>query len=138
MLFIAEARNLRVYEAGNLDTKESAVDNGLLLPYFPTSFLALYGQRAGTNKQQQSKSSVRGLADSKQPWPRLTTRLMKGNMADIAAIVEQLSGLTVMEVADLVKQLENKWGVTAAAPVAAAAAPAAGAAAAAPAEAQTT
>ena len=63
---------------------------------------------------------------------------MKGNMADIAAIVEQLSGLTVMEVADLVKQLESKWGVTAAAPVAAAApAGAGGAAAAAPAEAQT-
>ena len=63
---------------------------------------------------------------------------MKGNMADIAAIVEQLSGLTVMEVADLVKQLEGKWGVTAAAPVAAAApAGAGGAAAAAPAEAQT-
>jgi large subunit ribosomal protein L7/L12 len=59
-------------------------------------------------------------------------------MADITAIVEQLSGLTVMEVADLVKQLENKWGVTAAAPVAAAA-PAAGGGAAAPAaEAQTT
>src|ERR1041385_3738670 len=68
----------------------------------------------------------------------MTTRL-KGNMADIAAIVEQLSGLTVMEVADLVKQLENKWGVTAAAPVAVAAAPAGGAGAAAPAaEAQTT
>jgi large subunit ribosomal protein L7/L12 len=59
-------------------------------------------------------------------------------MADIAAIVEQLSGLTVMEVADLVKQLESKWGVTAAAPVAAAAAPAAGGAAAPAAEAQTT
>lgn len=43
-----------------------------------------------------------------------------------------------MEVADLVKQLENKWGVTAAAPVAAAAAPAAGGAAAPAAEAQTT
>ena len=60
-------------------------------------------------------------------------------MADIAAIVEQLSGLTVMEVADLVKQLEGKWGVTAAAPVAVAAAPGAGGGAAAPAaEAQTT
>jgi len=58
-------------------------------------------------------------------------------MADINSIVDQLSGLTVMEVADLVKQLETKWGVTAAAPVAMAAAPAAGAAAA-PAEAQTT
>ncbi len=50
-------------------------------------------------------------------------------MADIAAIVEQLSGLTVIEVADLVKQLESKWGVTAAAPVAVAAAPAGGGAA---------
>jgi large subunit ribosomal protein L7/L12 len=51
-------------------------------------------------------------------------------MADIAAIVEQLSGLTVLETADLVKKLETTWGVTAAAPVAAAAAPAAGGAAA--------
>ena len=51
-------------------------------------------------------------------------------MADINAIVEQLSGLTVLEVADLVKQLEEKWGVSAAAPVAVAAAgPAAAAAA---------
>ncbi len=53
----------------------------------------------------------------------------KKHMADISAIVEQLSGLTVLEVADLVKQLEEKWGVSAAAPVAvAAAAPAAAAA----------
>jgi large subunit ribosomal protein L7/L12 len=44
-------------------------------------------------------------------------------MADINTIVEQLSGLTVLEVADLVKQLETKWGVSAAAPVAVAAAP---------------
>jgi large subunit ribosomal protein L7/L12 len=51
-------------------------------------------------------------------------------MADIAAIVEQLSGLTVIETADLVKQLESKWGVSAAAPVAAASG--GGAAAAAP------
>ncbi|MBA4149419.1 MAG: 50S ribosomal protein L7/L12 [Verrucomicrobia bacterium] len=50
-------------------------------------------------------------------------------MADIAAIVDQLSKLTVIETADLVKQLETTWGVTAAAPVAAASAgPAAGAA----------
>lgn len=48
-------------------------------------------------------------------------------MADTTALVEQLSGLTVLEVADLVKQLEEKWGVSAAAPVAAAA-PAAAAA----------
>lgn len=39
-------------------------------------------------------------------------------MADTDAIVEQLSGLTVLEVAGLVKQLEEKWGVSAAAPVA--------------------
>ena len=58
-------------------------------------------------------------------------------MADMNAIVEQLSGLTVMEVADLVKQLETKWGVTAAAPVAVAAAGGAAAPAAAV-EAQTT
>jgi large subunit ribosomal protein L7/L12 len=54
-------------------------------------------------------------------------------MADIAAIVDQLSKLTVLEAAELVKQLENAWGVTAAAPVAMAA-PAAGGGAAAPAE----
>jgi large subunit ribosomal protein L7/L12 len=46
-------------------------------------------------------------------------------MADTNAIVEQLSGLTVLEIAGLVKQLEEKWGVSAAAPVAVAA-PAAG------------
>ena len=57
-------------------------------------------------------------------------------MADTSALVEQLSGLTVLEVADLVKQLEEKWGVSAAAPVAAAAAGGA-AAAAAPAEEKT-
>jgi len=52
-------------------------------------------------------------------------------MADIANIVEELSKLTVIEAAELVKQLETKWGVSAAAPVAvAAAAPAAGGAAA--------
>ena len=57
-------------------------------------------------------------------------------MADTNALVEQLSGLTVLEVADLVKQLEEKWGVSAAAPVAVAAA-GAGAAAAAPVEEKT-
>jgi large subunit ribosomal protein L7/L12 len=51
-------------------------------------------------------------------------------MADIANLVEELSKLTVLEAADLVKQLETKWGVSAAAPVAVAAAPAAGGAAA--------
>ena len=53
-------------------------------------------------------------------------------MADTTELVDKLSGLTVLEIADLVKQLEEKWGVSAAAPVAAAAAgPAAGPAAAA-------
>jgi large subunit ribosomal protein L7/L12 len=59
-------------------------------------------------------------------------------MSDLATIVEQLSKLTVVETADLVKKLEEAWGVTAAAPVAAAAAGGAVAGAAAPAEAQTT
>src|ERR1041385_5758137 len=58
----------------------------------------------------------------------------KGNMAlDKANIVEQLSNATVIEIADLVKELENKWGVTAAAPVAVAAAAPGGPGAAAPA-----
>jgi large subunit ribosomal protein L7/L12 len=51
-------------------------------------------------------------------------------MADLEKIVEQLSGLSVLEAADLVKKLEEKWGVSAAAPVAMAAAGAAPAAAA--------
>lgn len=42
-------------------------------------------------------------------------------MADIEKLVEELSKLTVMEAADLVKALEEKWGVSAAAPVAVAA-----------------
>jgi large subunit ribosomal protein L7/L12 len=52
-------------------------------------------------------------------------------MADINALVDQLSELTVLEAADLAKALEEKWGVSAAAAVAAA--PAAGGGAAAPA-----
>jgi large subunit ribosomal protein L7/L12 len=51
-------------------------------------------------------------------------------MADTDKLVEQLSGLSVLEIAGLVKQLEEKWGVSAAAPVAVAAAPAGGGAAA--------
>lgn len=58
-------------------------------------------------------------------------------MADTATLVDQLSGLTVLEIADLVKQLEDKWGVSAAAPVAVAAAGAAGGAAAPAAEEKT-
>jgi large subunit ribosomal protein L7/L12 len=45
-------------------------------------------------------------------------------MADLQSIVDQLSKLTVMEAAELVKKLEEVWGVKAAAPVAVAAAPA--------------
>jgi len=59
-------------------------------------------------------------------------------MADTAVLVEELSKLTVMEAADLVKKLEEKWGVTAAAPVAVQAAGGAGGAAAPAAEAKTT
>lgn len=61
-------------------------------------------------------------------------------MADVASLVDQLSALTILEAANLVKQLEEKWGVSAAAPVAVAAAggaPAGAGAAAAPAEAKT-
>ncbi len=57
---------------------------------------------------------------------------------DKTKIVEELSNATVIEIADLVKELEGKWGVSAAAPVAVAAGPAAGAAAAPAAEAKTT
>jgi len=56
-------------------------------------------------------------------------------MADLSKIVDDLSQLTVLEAAELSKMLEEKWGVSAAAPVAAAAAP--GAAAAAPVEEKT-
>jgi large subunit ribosomal protein L7/L12 len=52
-------------------------------------------------------------------------------MADLQKIVDDLSGLTVLEAADLAKMLEEKWGVSAAAAVAVAAGPAAGGAAAA-------
>ncbi len=48
-------------------------------------------------------------------------------MADLEKIVEELSELSVLEAADLVKLLEEKWGVSAAAPVAMAAGPAAAA-----------
>jgi large subunit ribosomal protein L7/L12 len=56
-------------------------------------------------------------------------------MADLAKLVDDLSALTVLEASELSKMLEEKWGVSAAAPVAAAAGPAA--AAAAPAEEKT-
>ena len=55
-------------------------------------------------------------------------------MADLEQLVDELSKLSVLEAADLVKKLEEKWGVSAAAPVAMAAAMPAGGAAAAAAE----
>ena len=58
-------------------------------------------------------------------------------MADLAKIVDDLSKLTVLEAAELSKLLEEKWGVSAAAPVAVAAAGGGGAAAAAPVEEKT-
>lgn len=58
-------------------------------------------------------------------------------MADTNTLVDQLSGLTVLEVADLVKKLEEKWGVSASAPVAVAAAGAPAGAASAPVEEKT-
>ena len=54
-------------------------------------------------------------------------------MADINKFIDEISNMTVVELNELVKALEEKFGVSAAAPVAVAAAPAAGAAAAAPA-----
>jgi large subunit ribosomal protein L7/L12 len=58
-------------------------------------------------------------------------------MSDIEKLVDELSTLTVLEAAELVKKLEEKWGVSAAAPVAMAALPAAAAAAAEPVEEKT-
>ena len=58
-------------------------------------------------------------------------------MADLQKLAEELSSLTVLEAAELSKLLEEKWGVSAAAPVAVAAAPAGAAAVAAPVEEQT-
>jgi large subunit ribosomal protein L7/L12 len=58
-------------------------------------------------------------------------------MADLQRLVDELSTLTVIEAAELSKLLEEKWGVSAAAPVAVAAAPAGGGAAAAPVEEKT-
>jgi large subunit ribosomal protein L7/L12 len=87
----------------------------------------------GKNKQQR-KSSVYGCELN----PRVATggdeTKRKVKMAlDKATIVDALSNATVIEIADLVKDLEAKWGVSAAAPVAVAAAGGGGGAAAAPA-----
>lgn len=58
-------------------------------------------------------------------------------MADLSKIADELSQLTIIEAAELIKVLEEKWGVSAAAAAVAVAAPAAGGAAAAPVEEQT-
>jgi large subunit ribosomal protein L7/L12 len=65
---------------------------------------------------------VSGRSKAKADRGNDETKKEKTVMADIANIVEELSKLTVLEAADLVKQLETKWGVSAAAPVAVAAA----------------
>jgi len=79
---------------------------------------------------------------SKSKIQYLQSNITEGEseMADLNALVEQLSGLTVLEAAQLTKLLEEKWGVSAAAPMAMAAMPAmaaGGAAAAAPVEEKT-
>jgi large subunit ribosomal protein L7/L12 len=76
---------------------------------------------------------VSGRSKAKADRGNDETKKEKTVMADIANIVEELSKLTVLEAADLVKQLETKWGVSAAAPVAVAAAGGAAGGAAAPA-----
>ena len=60
-------------------------------------------------------------------WKKVKNQLRKINMSDLNKIIDELSKLTVVEAAELSKQLEEKWGVSAATAVAAA--PAAGAAA---------
>ena len=65
-------------------------------------------------------------------WKKVKNQLREINMSDLNKIIDELSKLTVVEAAELSKQLEEKWGVSAATAVAAA--PAAGAAGAAQAE----
>jgi large subunit ribosomal protein L7/L12 len=66
-----------------------------------------------------------------------SNQLRSIEMADLEKLVEELSKLSVLEAAELVKKLEEKWGVSAAASVAVAAAPAAAAATAEPVEEKT-
>jgi large subunit ribosomal protein L7/L12 len=90
-----------------------------------------------TNNNVNRRFTGRGLKFAEAEADDETTERKINNMADLANIVEELSKLTVIEAADLVKQLETKWGVSAAAPVAVAAAGGATAGAA-PAEAKDT
>jgi len=105
-------------------------------PESEINFRSVLASGAANQQTTKRKSSVhQGLKPSAIAGDDET----KGNMAlDKANIVEQLSNATVIEIADLVKELENKWGVTAAAPVAVAAAGGAAGGAAAPAEAKDT
>ena len=77
-------------------------------------------------KQKLSGLVAIGLNFSKSFRKR---QLEEIKMADTDKLLEQLSNLSVLEIAGLVRQLEEKWGVSAAAPVAVAAGPAAGGAA---------
>jgi len=84
--------------------------------------------------RDETNETLSGSAAVDLKFPRaLGSGNWRNKMADTNKLVEQLSGLSVLEIAGLVKELEEKWGVSAAAPVAAAAAPAAGGGAAAPA-----
>src|SRR6201996_1505740 len=92
-----------------------------------------------TNNNVNRRFAVRELNSAGAPANDETQKKGRSSkMAEIANLVEELSKLTVIEAADLVKQLETKWGVSAAAPVAVAAAGGGAAApgAAAPAEAK--
>jgi large subunit ribosomal protein L7/L12 len=87
-------------------------------------------EEAGAREKAQRRVRTRREFLTEIPFPLR-------NMADTNTLVDTLSGLTVLEVADLVKKLEEKWGVSAAAPVAVAAAGGGAAAAAAPVEEKT-
>src|SRR5260370_1456798 len=102
----------------------------------------LAGQLAVVTGQRDISTAAKAVKTFRAEFDRGRGRRrdeMKGNMAlDKVRMVEDLSSATVIEIADLVKELETKWGVTAAAPVAVAAVGGGGgAAAAAPAEAKT-
>src|SRR6266851_9234033 len=97
------------------------------MPLPPRSLVSLRPtpQRAGKRRLPPKSAQFKGL--------NRRTKFM----ADLQKIVDDLSGLTVLEAAELAKLLEEKWGVSAAAAVAVAAGPAAAAPGAAPAEEKT-
>jgi large subunit ribosomal protein L7/L12 len=83
----------------------------------------------GPHNNRDNKVNRRRAGGALKPSAAAGDDETKGNMAELDAIVEQLSKLTVVEAADLVKKLETAWGVSAAAPIAVAAPAGAGAAA---------